>query len=218
MHHRRQHLDQRRRLERHRLWQHARPRHRRRGGARRWPHRQRLEQAAQGQHRLRREEPLHRRRRDARHRHRRFAPALSQSARAGDGVRRSEEPRRCAEAPETGARTARRRDHELRADQSQRLRHRDSTRRRARSAARRARLVRSHRGVIADAERARRSLRRRARGGARAGRHRGRLDRRLARAARGLLAVARVPVRRAEQGRRLRSSTTSRSRLASCRP
>ena len=50
--------------------------------------------------------------------------------------------------------------------------------------------------------RARRSLRRRARGGARAGRHRGRFDRRLARAARGLLAIARVPVRRPEQGRR----------------
>ena len=47
-------------------------------------------------------------------------------------------------------------------------------RRRARSAARRARLVRSDRGVLADAERARRSVRRRARGGARAGRHRGR--------------------------------------------
>ena len=35
------------------------------------------------------------------------------------------------------------------------------------------------------------------------GRHRGRFDRRFARAARGLLAIARVPVRRAEQGRRL---------------
>ena len=52
-----------------------------------------LEQAAQGQHRLRREEPVRRRRRDARHRHRRFAPAVSQSARAGDGFRRSREPR-----------------------------------------------------------------------------------------------------------------------------
>ena len=39
-----------------------------------------LEQTAQGQHRLRCEEPLRRRRRDARHRHRRFAQALSQSA------------------------------------------------------------------------------------------------------------------------------------------
>ena len=41
MHDRRQHLDQRRRRDRHRLWQHARPRDRRRGGARRRPHRQR---------------------------------------------------------------------------------------------------------------------------------------------------------------------------------
>ena len=110
MHHRRQHLDQRWRPERHRLWQHARSRHRRRGGARRRPHRQRFEQVAQGQHRLRREEPFHRRRRNARNHHRRFAPALSQSARAGDGFRRFQEPRGCAEAPENGSRTARRRE------------------------------------------------------------------------------------------------------------
>ena len=51
-----------------------------------------LQQAAQGQHRLRCEEPFHRRRRNARHHHGRLAPALSQSARAGDGLRRFEEP------------------------------------------------------------------------------------------------------------------------------
>ena len=93
LHHRRQHLDQRRRRDRHRLRQYARPRHRRRGRSRRRPHRQRLEQAAQGQHRLRREEPVHRRRRHARHRHRRLAPAVPQSARASDGFRRAQESR-----------------------------------------------------------------------------------------------------------------------------
>ena len=88
LHHRRQCLDQRRRRDRDRLRQHARPRDRGRSGSRRRPHRQWLKQAAQGQHRLRCEEPLRRRRGDARHRHRRFAPAVSQSARAGDGFRR----------------------------------------------------------------------------------------------------------------------------------
>ncbi len=138
MHRRRKHLDQRWRPERDRLWQYARSCHRRRGGARRWPHRQRLEQVAQGQHRLRREEPFYRRRRNARHHHGRFAPALSQSSRAGDGLRWSQEPRGCVEAFEAGSRAARRRDHELRAHQPQRLRHWTSTRRRARSVARRA--------------------------------------------------------------------------------
>ena len=41
MHDRRQHLDQRWRPQRHRLWQYARPRDRRRSGARRRAHRQR---------------------------------------------------------------------------------------------------------------------------------------------------------------------------------
>ena len=93
-------------------------------------------------------------------------------------------------------------DHELRTDRAQCLRYRASPRRRAGSAARRPRLVRSCRGVVANAERARRGLRRRARGGARQGRHRRRFDRRVARAARGLLAVARMPFRRSKQGRR----------------
>ncbi len=46
-------------------------------------------------------------------------------------------------------------DHQLRADRPQRLRHRDSARRRARSPTRRARLVRSHRGFLPGAEWAR---------------------------------------------------------------
>ena len=99
LHHRRQCLDQRRRRDGDRLRQYARPRHRGRSGPGRWTGGPWPEQAAQGQHRLRREEPLHRRRGHARHRHRRVAEALPQPPRPRNRLRRARKPR-------TRARTA----------------------------------------------------------------------------------------------------------------
>ncbi len=92
LHHRRQRRDQRRRRDRDRLRQRARPRHRRRGGARRRADRQRAFEAAQGQHRLRREKPVRRLGGHARRDHGGVAQALSQSAGAGDRLCRPREP------------------------------------------------------------------------------------------------------------------------------
>ena len=58
-----------------------------------WP-----EQAAQGQHRLRREEPLHRRRGHARRRHRGVAEAFPQPSRPRDRLRRPRQSRTRARA------------------------------------------------------------------------------------------------------------------------
>ena len=86
---RRQHLDQRRRRAGAALRQYAQPRAGPRGGPAR---RQRLERPArpaQGQHRLRHEAALHRRRRHARHRHRRGAAAVPQADRQRDRLDRA---------------------------------------------------------------------------------------------------------------------------------
>ena len=75
LHHRRQSLDQRRRHRgaraRHRALARARPR----SGAGRRPHHEQPQQAQEGQHRLRPEEPVHRRRGHARRHHRGGAAA-----------------------------------------------------------------------------------------------------------------------------------------------
>ena len=86
LHHRRQYRDQCRRHGGARLRQHARPRARARGGAAGRPDLERPAPSAQGQHRLRPEEPLHRLGGHARHRHRGRAEAVSAAALGRDGA------------------------------------------------------------------------------------------------------------------------------------
>ncbi len=83
LHRRRQSLDQCRRHRRAGLWQCPRAVHGARSGAGRWPDLERAAAAAQGQYRLRPQEPLHRRGRHARHHHRRRPEALPAAGRAG---------------------------------------------------------------------------------------------------------------------------------------
>ena len=90
----RQHLHQRRRHAGAALRQHARAGAGAGSGAARRPRVGRPARAAQGQHRLRPEAPLHRRRRHARHRHRGRAQALPEAARHRDRARGRRRPRR----------------------------------------------------------------------------------------------------------------------------
>ena len=83
LHDRRQPLDQRRRHGRAALRHDARPGARPRGGAARRPGLGRAAAAAQGQHRLRPQAAVHRRRGHARRRHRRGAQAVPATRRAG---------------------------------------------------------------------------------------------------------------------------------------
>ena len=88
LHHRRQSLDQCRRHRRARLRHRALARARPRGGAGRRPRAEQPQQAEEGQHRLRPQEPVHRRRRHARRHHRGGAAAGAAPALGRDRVRR----------------------------------------------------------------------------------------------------------------------------------
>ena len=156
LHHRRQSFDQCRRRRGARLWQCARSRARPRGRARRWARDERPLQAAQGQHRLRPEEPVHRRRGHARHHHGGGAQAVPATHLAGDGVLRPRLREGWARSPVANEGWRGIGAHHLRAHSS--LRHRSGAQARAgdaRSARFRARLVCASR--IVGAWRARRS-------------------------------------------------------------
>ncbi len=98
LHDRRQPLHQCRRHHRARLWRGARDGTRARGRARRRTGAEPAVEAEKGQHRLRPAQPLHRRRRHARHHHRGDGEAVSEAARDRDRVRRPEIAGRRVEA------------------------------------------------------------------------------------------------------------------------
>ena len=109
--------------------------------------------------------------------------------------------------------------HQFRADRPLRARNhgqpRPGARDRSPSAAP---LVRADRSVVAERGGIRRRRWSGARSGVRGRRHRRRGDRRFARAAPRVLASARIDLPEAQKAKAARSSTTSRSRSATCRP
>ena len=118
----RQHLHQRRRNAGAALRQHARAGAGPRGGAARRARVGRPARAAQGQHRLRPEAPLHRRRGHAGHRDRGRAQALSEAARRRHGARGGARPGRVGGAAGEAAQRLRRARHRLRAHRARLLR------------------------------------------------------------------------------------------------
>ncbi len=151
LHHRRQSLHQRRRHRRARARRGALACAGSRSGAGRRAHPQQPQQAQEGQHRLRPEEPVHRRGGHARHHHRGGAAAGAAPAVGGDGLGGGARPCRppwtfSGSATEQAAGTR----HQLRADVARGHRHRDPARaRHARSAFDALALVRSDRTVLA---------------------------------------------------------------------
>ena len=117
LHHRRQSLHQCRRHRRARLWRRARSRARPRSGAARRP------RAATRLNKLKKDntgydlqEPVHRRRRHARHHHRRGAQAVSGAQDRGDRLRRRAVAAGRARAPRPDAGAHQPRRHQLRID------------------------------------------------------------------------------------------------------
>ena len=104
LHDRRQPVDQRGRHARAALRQHARPRARHRSGAARRPRLGRPARLAQGQHRLRPEAALHRRRGHARHHHRGRAEAVPPPRAAGDSAGRDHRHSTRHRSAQSGAR------------------------------------------------------------------------------------------------------------------
>ena len=114
LHHRRQSLHQCRRHRGAGLWRGARDGARARSGARRRPDPERAVEAEEGQHRLRSAQPLHRRRRHARHHHRGDAKTVSEAARGGDRLCRPQIAGGGAEAAVDLAERGGRQPHQLR--------------------------------------------------------------------------------------------------------
>ena len=114
LHHRRQSLHQCRRHRGAGLWRGARDGARAGSGAGRRPHSERAVEAEKGQHRLRSAQPLHRRRRHARHHHRGDAETVSEAARGRDRLCRPEIAGAGAEAAGDLAERGRRHPHQFR--------------------------------------------------------------------------------------------------------
>ena len=114
LHHRRQSLHQCRRHRRAGLWRGARDGARARSGAGRRPDPERAVEAEKGQHRLRSAQPLHRRRRHARHHHRGDAETVSEAARGRDRLCRPQIAGAGAEAAVDLAERGGRQPHQLR--------------------------------------------------------------------------------------------------------
>ena len=149
LHHRRQSLDQCRRHRRARPWHRALAcaRHRSRACGR--TRAAQPQQAQEGQHRLRSQEPVHRRRRNARRDHRRGAATGAAAARGRDGLRRRALAGGGPRPARTCDRAHRGRRHQLRADAAARDRAGASPRRGlSRSASGEAPLVRADRTFV----------------------------------------------------------------------
>ena len=151
LHHRRQSLDQCRRHRGARTRRRALARARARSGAGRRPHPQQPEQAQEGQHRLRPQKPVHRRRRHARRHHRGGAAPGAAAALGRDRMGR--DPVGAGRGRSAGAcrRTHRRRRHQLRDHVTRGHRDRGQARRCAQSARHRVALLRADRAVVAAA-------------------------------------------------------------------
>ncbi len=174
LHDRRQSLDQCRRHRGARARRRALARARPRSRAGRRPRAQQPQQAQEGQHRLRPEEPVHRRRRHARRHHRRGAAAGAAAALGRDRVRRRAVARGGARTARHRHRAHRRRRDQLRDHAADGRRAGDRARHRLpQSAVRPASLVRADRAVVAGALRPAREP-----GGHPCGRLRARADRR----------------------------------------
>ena len=152
LHHRRQSLHQCRRHRCAGVWRGARDGARAGSGAGRRPDPERAVEAEKGQYRLRSAQPLHRRRRHARHHHRGDAKTVSEAARGGDRLCRPQIAGGGAEAVVDLAERGGRQPHQLRTAGRHRGRFQPASRHRhPRSADEQASLVRADGVVVARA-------------------------------------------------------------------